>query len=216
MRESGMPGLLVDSLEVGAFAENCYVLACAATRKGVLVDPGDEAARIAGKVGELGLDIERVLLTHGHLDHVMGVATLQAEWGIPVLMNPGDAFLLENLPAQAAAFGLPLSGIPRVDTDIKEGDKVEFGEVTLDVLLTPGHSPGSVTFAGAGAVFSGDVLFAGSIGRTDLPGGDFDTLIQSIREKLLSLDDSVIVYPGHGPVTTVGHERLHNPFLQEG
>ncbi len=216
MRESGMPGLLVDSLEVGAFAENCYVLACAATRKGVLVDPGDEAARIAGKVGELGLDIERVLLTHGHLDHVMGVATLQAEWGIPVLMNPGDAFLLENLPAQAAAFGLPLSGIPRVDTDIKEGDKVEFGEVTLDVLLTPGHSPGSVTFAGAGAVFSGDVLFAGSIGRTDLPGGDFDTLIQSIREKLLSLDDSVIVYPGHGPATTVGHERLHNPFLQEG
>lgn len=216
MRETGMQGLIVECLEVGAFAENCYILGCAATKKGVLLDTGDEASRISAKVSQLGFDIEYILLTHGHLDHVMAVATLQGELDVPVLMNKGDAFLLENLPAQAAAFGLSVSGIPRVDTYIKEGDTIEFGALKFDVLLTPGHSPGSVAFAGTGAVFSGDVLFAGSIGRTDLPGGDYDTLIRSIRDKLLALGDGVVVYPGHGPATTVGHERLRNPFLREG
>jgi glyoxylase-like metal-dependent hydrolase (beta-lactamase superfamily II) len=128
-------------------------------------------------------------------------------------MHRADQFLLESLPAQAAAFGLSTSGIPQVDQYIAEGENLKFGKVQFEVYFTPGHSPGSITFAANGVAFVGDVLFAGSIGRTDLPGGDFETLIQSIKSKLFPLGDDTLVYPGHGPSTTIGDEKRTNPFL---
>ncbi len=205
--------MIIESLEVGLFAENCYIVGCSETHEGVVIDPGDEIPRVLQRIEALRLNIRMILLTHGHLDHVKEVAALKKEIDVPVLMHKDDQFLLDNLPAQAAAFGLTTSGIPQIDRYIEGGERVEFGNVKLDVLYTPGHSPGSVTFAGENLAFSGDVLFSGSIGRTDLPGGDFATLIGSIRDKLFSLADDSTIYPGHGPATTIGHERLHNPFL---
>ena len=145
----------------------------------------------------------------------MEVKAFQAIHAVPVLMHQADKFLLENLEAQAAAFGMTTSGRPVIDSFLAEGQSVTFGKQALSVFHTPGHSPGSITFADSRHAIAGDVLFAGSIGRTDLPGGDMVTLLNSIRDKLLPLGDDVIVYPGHGPTTTIGRERLSNPFLQE-
>ena len=207
--------MLVERLEVGVFAENCYVVGCEATREGVIIDPGDEAPRIIARVRELGLVIQYVLLTHAHLDHVQAVPEVKAEFEVPVLMHRQDQFLLDNLPAQAAAFGLTVPAIPEVDRYLEEGDTVSFGQITFEVLHTPGHSPGSITFYTPGTAFVGDVLFCGSIGRTDLPGGDYNTLMDSIRSKLLPLGDDTTVLSGHGPETRIGTERASNPFLVE-
>ncbi len=205
--------MIIAGLEVGVFAENCYVVGCETTLQGVVIDPGDEVARILKTIAELKLKIKYILLTHAHLDHVKEVSAMQKALAIPVLMHRADQFLLDNLPAQAAAFGLTTSGIPRVDKYIEEGDAIEFGRYHFEVLHTPGHSPGGVTFAEKGVAFVGDVLFAGSIGRTDLPGGDYETLIRSIQSKLFPLGDDTQVYPGHGPQTTIGREKQTNPFL---
>lgn len=205
--------MVIESLEVGVFAENCYIVGCSDTGAGVVIDPGDELDRILDKIQELGLLIRFILLTHGHLDHVMQVPKLKEKTGAPVLMHAEDEFLLDNLPQQAAAFGLVANEIPKVDKYLKEGDTVEFGNVSFSVLHTPGHSPGSISFVTKGVAFVGDALFAGSVGRTDLPGGSYDVLIRSIRSKLLSLEEATLAYPGHGPVTTIGRERETNPFL---
>ncbi|MFQ5648332.1 MAG: MBL fold metallo-hydrolase [bacterium] len=205
--------MIIDCMQVGAFAENCYVVACEETRQGVVLDPGDEIAKIVRKIEEHKLTIKLILLTHGHLDHVKEVVAFQKEIDVPVLMHADDQFLLDNLPAQAAAFGMTTSGIPSVDKYIHEGEKIEFGHSVFEVVHTPGHSPGSVTFLAQGVAFVGDVLFAESIGRTDLPGGDYDTLIRTIKTRLLLLGDETQVFPGHGPTTTIGHERQFNPFL---
>lgn len=205
--------MIIERLEVGLFAENCYVVACEKTHEGVVLDPGDEIPRILATIREHELEIKYILLTHGHLDHVKELSTLNNELKVPVLMHQEDQFLLDNLPGQAAAFGLSVSGIPRVDTYIREGDQVEFGRIRFDILHTPGHSPGSVTFFTDAHAFVGDVLFSGSIGRTDLPGGDYHILMSSIKDKLLPLGESTHVYPGHGPPTTLGSEKQTNPFL---
>jgi glyoxylase-like metal-dependent hydrolase (beta-lactamase superfamily II) len=189
------------------------VVGCSETREGVVIDPGDEIERVTAKVEAHGLIIKYILLTHGHIDHVKEVVPLKKKIDVPVLMHRDDLFLLEALPQQAAAFGLTFSGIPSIDRHLEEGDKVAFGTHEFSVLCTPGHSPGSVSFVERAVVFSGDVLFAGSIGRADLPGADHATLIDSIKVKLLPLDDDLIVYPGHGPATTIGRERRSNPFL---
>ncbi len=204
----------IERLEVGVFAENCYVVGCERTRAGVVIDPGDEAPRILRKVRELELEIKAVLLTHAHLDHVQAASEVKQALGAPLAMHREDRFLLDNVAAQAGAFGLPAPPVPSVDRFLDEGDEVAFGAVTLKVLCTPGHSPGSLTFYGDGVAFVGDVLFAGSIGRTDLPGGDLHTLIRSIREKLFPLGDETVVLSGHGPETTIGREKASNPFLQ--
>lgn len=205
--------MIIEMAEVGVFAENCYVVGCEDTREGVVIDPGDEIDRILTNIEAHDLTIKYILLTHGHIDHVKEVVSLNRKLDVPVLMHKADQFLLDGLPQQAAAFGLSHSGIPAIDQHIDEGDRISFGNHEFSVLFTPGHSPGSVSFVEGAVVFSGDVLFAGSIGRTDLPGGNYNILLESIRTKLLPLDDDIVIYPGHGPATSVGRERRSNPFL---
>lgn len=207
--------MIIELLEVGAFAENCYIVSCKQTKEGVVIDPGDEIPRILDRIKEHNLVIQYILLTHAHLDHVKELNTFRNEIDVPVFMHQNDQFLLDNLPMQAASFGLTTSGIPQVDRYITEGEKIRFGQLCFDVLHTPGHSPGSVSYVTKGVAFVGDVLFSGSIGRTDLPGGDFETLLNSIRTKLIPLGDETKIYSGHGPPTTIGHERQFNPFLIE-
>lgn len=208
--------MIIERLEVGAFAENCYLVGCKSTKAGVIIDPGDEIDRILKKLDAMQLQIKYILITHAHLDHIKELKVIQEKINVPTLMNKKDEFLLENLPAQASAFGLSCSGIPKIDRYIQAGDTVQFGNIKFDVLETPGHSPGSVTFHTYHCAFVGDVLFSGSIGRTDLPGGDYDILIDSIKRKLFPLGNDLQVFPGHGPSTNIGIEKTTNPFLIQG
>ena len=208
--------MFIETLEVGPFAENCYVVGCEATNEGVIIDPGDEIDRILEKVATLKLEIKYILITHAHLDHVKELSTLKNEIDVPVLMHRDDQFLLDGLPMQASAFGMTVSAIPKIDKYIAEGDTIQFGDIIFRVLHTPGHSPGNVSFVTRETAFVGDVLFSGSIGRTDLPGGDFALLIQSIKTKLFPLGDDIVIYSGHGPATTIKKEKETNPFLIQG
>ena len=164
---------------------------------------------------EAGLDIEAIWLTHAHLDHVAGVSEAVERTGAPVWLHPDDRFLYEAAPQQGAAFGVPIDPLPAPDRELRPGENLALGDLKIEVLHVPGHSPGHVAFwiPAARAVFSGDCLFAGSIGRTDLPGGDYETLMASIGKELLPLGDDVAVYSGHGPLTTIGEEKATNPFL---
>jgi len=206
--------MILKTLVVGPFAVNCYILACQKTREGVVIDPGDEAERIIEVIEAENLSLKYLLLTHAHVDHVLGIPDLQERLDVQTLMHREDSFLIKNLLAQAVSFGLSIRGTPRIDGYVKEGDVIAFGTRSLQVIHTPGHTPGGICLLGKGEVFVGDTLFAGSIGRTDLPGGSYQTLIQSIKSKLFSLDDRLRVYPGHGPPTTIEEEKLHNPFLK--
>lgn len=198
----------------GVFAENCYLVVDEQARQCAVVDPGEEAGLILHKIDESGAALVGIWLTHAHLDHVVGVARLSEETRVPVWLHPGDRPLYDAVPQQAGAFGLePPPPLPAPDREMVPGEQLAVGELRFEIRHAPGHSPGSVCLAGHGVVFSGDVLFAGSIGRTDLPGGDFETLIASIERELLSLPDETIVYSGHGPETTIGRERRTNPFL---
>lgn len=201
----------------GTFAQNCYLVVDEAARECAIVDPGEEAGLIQHKIAATGARPVAIWLTHAHLDHVLGVARVAADTGAPVWLHPADRPLYDGVPEQAAWFGLP--GPPRLpapDRAFSPGATVRAGGLAFAVRHTPGHSPGSVCLIGHGVAFTGDVIFAGSIGRTDLPGGDFDTLIGSIERELLSLPDDTILYSGHGPETTVGRERRANPFLTGG
>jgi glyoxylase-like metal-dependent hydrolase (beta-lactamase superfamily II) len=208
--------VIVEPFPMGAFQVNSYLLRCADTGRAVVVDPGDEPERIVARLEQLGVEPEAVVNTHGHLDHVSGNAALKARYGAPILMHPKDAFLLERFEEQAAAFGLRLTRPPPPDGDLLPGRPVEFGRCTLDVREAPGHSPGHVVLVGARDTLSGDVLFAGSIGRTDLPGGDLRTLLETLDRVMVPLGDDMRIHPGHGPSTTIGAERRTNPFLQPG
>jgi hydroxyacylglutathione hydrolase len=202
---------------VGPFAENSYFLVDEPSREAVAVDPGDEPERLLEIVKRHDLRVKWILNTHGHLDHVGAVAALQEATGAPFRIHEADLFLVEAIPEQAALFGLSPPPIPRVDGHLKEGDvfTVGNGALRIEVLETPGHSPGSVTLRAGHDLIVGDALFAGSIGRTDLPGGDTETLLRSIREKLLGFPDDTRVHPGHMGSTTIGRERRTNPFLQD-
>jgi len=197
----------------GQFAENCYLLAESGSAKAVIVDPGEEPDLFLARAAAEGLVIGEIWLTHGHLDHVSGVGAIKDATGAPVYLHPGDRALYQNLPNQARWFGLDLDPPPPVDGWLEHAGTMSVGATTFAVRHAPGHSPGSVLFVRPGVVIGGDVLFQGSIGRSDLPGGDHQTLITSIRNELLTLPDDTVVYPGHGPPTTVGAERRHNPFL---
>jgi hydroxyacylglutathione hydrolase len=197
----------------GQFAENCYLVIDEAAAACAIVDPGEEAGLIAHKVAAAGATPVAIWLTHAHVDHVLGVGRLKRDTGVPVYLHPGDRALYDHVPEQALAFGMRAERLPPPDRDLNDGDVISVGGVALRVRHVPGHSPGSVAFEGHGIALVGDVLFRGSVGRTDLPGGDFDTLLRSIERELLTLPDSTIVYSGHGPETTVGHERRANPFL---
>lgn len=198
----------------GVFAENCYLIVDEQAAQCAVVDPGEEAGLILHKIGDTGAKPVAIWLTHAHLDHVLGVTRIAAETAAPVWLHPADRPLYDAVPEQAAWFGLGAPPrLPAPDMDLVHGAELAVGELRFAVRHAPGHSPGSVCLVGPGAVFSGDVLFAGSIGRTDLPGGDFETLIASIERELLPLPDDTILYSGHGPESTIGRERRTNPFL---
>lgn len=197
----------------GQFLENTYLVIDEAARECAVVDPGEEAGLILHKLRETGATPVAIWLTHAHLDHVLGAPRVAAETGAPVYLHPADRPLYDAIPEQAAWFGMQADPLSPPDREFTAGQTLRVGSLVFTVGHAPGHSPGHVVLAGHGAVFGGDVLFQGSIGRTDLPGGDFDTLLASIERELLALPDSTIVYSGHGPQTTVGAERRTNPFL---
>jgi hydroxyacylglutathione hydrolase len=210
--------MILEMLTVGPFQENCYIVGDEASGVGAVVDPGDEAARIAMAVEQTGLEIGSIIVTHAHIDHVGGVAALVDEYACPVLMHAEAEPMLEQLPTQALMMGLRFGKVPTVDRHIGDEEVLEVGGVSLRSLYTPGHAPGHLSFyiEDEGLVLSGDALFAGSVGRVDLPGGSMEVLMRSIEERLMTLPDETRVYPGHGPQTEIGSERATNPFLQGG
>lgn len=197
----------------GQFLENCYFVIDEASGACAIIDPGEDAGLIAFKLGAAGVTPVGIWLTHAHIDHVMGVPRLRAETGAPVYLHPADRVLYDHAPEQALAFGMHAERLPEPDHELNHEDVLRVGALEFRVGHAPGHSPGSVVFQGPGVAFAGDVMFQGSIGRTDLPGGNFETLVRSIERELLTLPDTTIVYSGHGPETTIGRERRTNPFL---
>ncbi len=204
-------------LPVTHYQQNCSLIWCDTTKQAALIDPGGEAARLLREVDELGLKLEMILLTHGHVDHVAAASQIAEQRQVPIIgPHEADAFWLEILPQHAEQLGFPPTDSFIPSRWLNDEEQLQLGEVTLKVLHTPGHTPGHVVFYSVDGqtAFVGDVLFQGSIGRTDFPQGDHATLINSITQRLLPLGDGVTVVPGHGPNTTLGDERLHNPFLQ--
>lgn len=206
--------MFLDTVVVGLLQENSYVLACEETKEAVIIDPGAEAERIYRVITFQKLTLKYVLNTHGHIDHVGGVAEIIAKTGVPFGLHAADAYLLEGLERDPLQAYLQIAIPPKPDHWLQDGERIPVGKLELQVLHTPGHTPGSVCFLAGNTLFSGDTLFAHSIGRSDLPGGNHAQLLASIRTKLLPLDDGVRVYAGHGNATTIGSERQFNPFLQ--
>lgn len=206
-------------MPVTAFQQNCSLLTCTETRKSALVDPGGEAEKLIAAVEEANATLEQVLLTHGHIDHIGGAADVAAHFGVPIVgPHRADEQLIQGVAAQAAMFGTPGVKVPDIDRWLEGGDTVQVGDLTFDVLFTPGHAPGHVIFVNHAHKFivMGDVLFQGSIGRTDLPGSDHGTLMKSIFQTVLPLGDDYQFLPGHGPGSTLGQERETNPFIVQG
>ncbi len=206
--------MIIKKLEVGPIMANCFILGCESTKEAVVIDPGDDADRILMELAKAELKVKYLINTHGHFDHVGGNKMMKETTGATLAIHPDDEPMLNELSRSAQMFGLSAENSPPADLLLNDGDEVAFGEITLKVIHTPGHSKGGICLYTAGHLFAGDTLFAGSIGRTDLPGGDYDTLISSIKEKLLSFDDDTIVYTGHGPETNIGNEKRMNPFLR--
>ncbi len=217
-------GLIHITIPVGLLQCNCSIIGDPVTRVALVVDPGDEVTRILDLIGRHKLNVKAIVSTHAHIDHVGGLSKLHQYTGAPVLMHRDDLPLYQAMDMQAAFLGVLTPELTDVDQLLKEGDVLHWGPFEAQVIHTPGHTPGSVSLylphdAGKIAVpapqlFSGDTLFAGSIGRTDLWGGSMDQIMDSLRTKLMGLPDETIVYPGHGPATTIGDERHLNPFLQ--
>lgn len=202
----------IQSLTVGPLAENCYLVIDETTNKAVLIDPGDEPEVILAALRRSGAALEGIWLTHAHFDHVGAIGGVLREHRVPVHMHPLDAPLLALAVDSALQYGFRIDAPPPADVELAEGDRITVGSRALDVMHVPGHAPGHVAFHGEGVVFGGDCLFAGSVGRTDIPFGDRDALDASLV-RLVSLGDDLTLYPGHGPPTTLGRERRSNPFL---
>lgn len=207
--------MIVETLAVGPLGCNCVILGCPETRRAVVVDPGGDADRIAVLLERHGLTPVACLHTHAHFDHVMGTPDLKARFGPEILLHEADLPLYENLAMQGAAFGFQLPPAPKIDRFVKDGEQLSVGKEQAEVIHTPGHSPGSICLhvGSEKLLLTGDTLFAGGIGRTDLWGGSSAALMRSIRERLLPLDPATRVIPGHGPETTLGMEAATNPFL---
>ena len=210
-----MSRMKVRSVVVGPFVENVYVAWCPATREGLVIDPGFEPERVLEVIAEEKLKVVEVIATHGHIDHVWGAVPICEATGAPFRMHAGDQYWLDALEEQAEKFGLePAPATPSIDRAIADGDSFAFGRCALKAIHTPGHTPGSVCLHdGEGTLFTGDLLFQGSIGRTDFPGGDFPTIVRSIRDRVFALDPATVVLPGHGPETSVAEEKAMNPFV---
>ena len=208
-----MSDLKIVPLPNGQFAENCYLVADTRTREAVMIDPGEEPGRFLAELEARRWDLRAIWLTHGHIDHIMGVEAVHGATGAPIHLHPLDRPLYDALPQYGNWVGMKLERPPEPHVELRAGQLLAIGQYHFEVRFTPGHSPGSVSFRGEGVIFGGDVLFNGSIGRTDLPGGDSATLMNTIQSEFLCLPDSTVVHSGHGVDTTVGMERLTNPFL---
>jgi hydroxyacylglutathione hydrolase len=207
--------MIHEILPVGPLQCNCSVVGDETTREAMVIDPGDDIEDILALVRKHHLQVQQIIITHAHIDHVGGAMKLRTATGAPILLNQNDHALLKMLDAQAAWIGMAAPGKVEIDRGIGEADTVRAGALSASVMHTPGHTEGSIClyFPAQKKVIAGDTLFAGSIGRTDLPGGSFDKIIRSLHDKLLGLPDETVVVPGHGPLTTIGEERESNPFL---
>jgi len=204
--------VIVDKVVVGPFASNCYIVGSESNKEGMIIDPGDEAGRILNKVKDLKLDIKFIVLTHGHIDHIGALKEVKEATGAEVAIHGDDVAHLQDRLV-AVAFGLSYPTPPPPDRLLKGGESLDIGDLHFEVLHTPGHTPGGICLLGEGVVFSGDTLFNYGIGRTDLPGGNYSQLMNSLQTKLMTLPDNTVVYSGHGAATTIGAERKGNPFL---
>jgi glyoxylase-like metal-dependent hydrolase (beta-lactamase superfamily II) len=214
--------MILETAAVGPFFKNGYVVGCEATSKAILIDPGDEIEHLLDVIRTRALSVAHILLTHAHVDHVSGVAEARRALGAPIWLHRDDLSLYQNAVRAGMMFGLTVEEPPPVDRYYDGEGPITFGRYSVRVVHTPGHCPGGVCLAvtkteapGTPALFVGDTLFAGSIGRTDLPGGDYQTLLTSITEVLFAFPDEAVVYSGHGPETTIGRERRTNPFVLE-
>ncbi len=204
--------MILKRLVVGPFAANCYLVGAEAGKEGMIIDPGDEAELILRNVKDLELDIKTILLTHAHIDHIGALKEVKEATGAEVSIHTDEAESLQGQPL-SALFAISYPPPPPPDRSLADGDSIDIGSLHFGVLHTPGHSPGCICLPVEGVIFSGDTLFNYGIGRTDLPGGSYSQLMNSIRSRLMTLPDDTIVYPGHGPETTIGTERRGNPFL---
>ncbi len=208
-----LPRAKIVCLTNGAFQENCYILGDEESGHAVLIDPGEDVNLFFRRIDTESLVLDAIWLTHAHVDHIAGVRESVERAGVPVYLHPDERVLYDRAAEQATWLGVAVQSPPTPDHELHHGQKLSVGGLQFEVRAVPGHSPGSVAFVGHGIAIVGDALFAGSIGRADLPGGDLHTLLASIRDQLMTLPDETVVYPGHGPDTTVGVERRGNPFL---
>lgn len=207
--------LEIRSISVGKLFTNVYLVFDSESREGILIDPGDEAERIMELVNRLGVDVEAIYLTHGHFDHLLAVRDLKADLNCKLYLHPADREILPLVPHDARYFlGRDVPPPPKPDEWLIDGQSIKVGRYYGKVIHTPGHTPGSVCFLFRDIIFTGDTLFAGSIGRTDLPGGSLESLLSSLKNKVLKLPDDFVIYPGHGPSSTIGVERRLNPFIR--
>jgi len=206
--------MIIEKLTVSPILENCYIVADEVSKEGIIIDPGDEADRILRKVETLGLHIDKIVNTHAHVDHVCAVQTVKEALGAKFYLHPAESMHLPRLLESAATFGITNARIPVIDVELKDGDVIAFGSYQLKVVSTPGHTPGHCILIADDDVFCGDLIFSGSIGRTDFPGGDYPTILSSLETAILTLPAETRLHPGHGPMTTVAIEREYNPFLR--
>jgi len=208
--------MIHEILAVGPLQCNCSVIGDEATREAMVIDPGDDIQDILALIAKHGLTVKQIVITHAHIDHVGGAMKLRAATGAPILLNQNDYALLKMLDVQASWIGMPSPGKVEIDQSIGQADQVKAGPLVADVIHTPGHTEGSVClyFPAEKKLIAGDTLFAGSIGRTDLPGGSFEKILRSLHQKVLALPDDTVVVPGHGPLTLIAEERESNPFLR--
>lgn len=207
----------VEGFTTGRFQANCYIAASQDGASAIVVDPGEDAREVLeARLNELGLRLEAIFLTHAHVDHAWDSAALAEAAGVPTFMHPADRWMFDDVYAAIGASGGPSMAVPKDLRDLRDGDRLEFGGLTLAVAHTPGHTPGHCTFATNGVLFSGDLIFAGSVGRTDFPRGSTEALLDSIGRTVLPLPDETVIHSGHGAATTVGIERRTNAFVLEG
>jgi glyoxylase-like metal-dependent hydrolase (beta-lactamase superfamily II) len=209
--------MIIETFPVGLLQCNCTIIGSEQTGEAIVIDPGDEVASVVDRLERRRLTARLIVATHGHIDHVGGFKELKEATGAPVLLHEADLFLYEALGMQASLLRIPTPPATEIDGHLENGDELGAGDVKLMVMHTPGHTPGSICFhsqSGDRRLFAGDTLFLGSIGRTDLWGGSYEEILESLRSRIVTLPEETVVVPGHGPLTTIGREKRYNPFLQ--